>query len=47
MASDIPSCQGGTPGYCSGFREGRTGPGPGAAAPADMPVWVRAGDWAF
>jgi hypothetical protein len=39
MASDILCCQGGT----SGYYNGRTGPGPGAVAPADMPVWVRAG----
>ncbi|EUA20031.1 hypothetical protein I545_1767 [Mycobacterium kansasii 662] len=38
MVSDMLCCQGGT------FRHynGRTGPGPGAAARADTLVWVRA-----
>jgi len=39
MASDMLCCQGGT----SRHYDGRTGPGPGAAAPA-LPVWVRAGN---
>ena len=39
MASDMLCCQGGT----SRHYDGRTGPGPGAAVPADMPVRVRAG----
>jgi hypothetical protein len=40
MASDKLCCQGGT----SRHYNGRTGPGPGAAAPADVPVWVPAGN---
>ncbi|OSC38394.1 hypothetical protein B8W66_20500 [Mycobacterium decipiens] len=43
MASDMLCCQGGT----SRHDYGRTGPGPGAAATVDVPVWVRAGNQAL
>src|SRR5262249_1827848 len=39
MASDMFCCQGGP----SRHQKGRAGPGPGAAAPAELPVRVRAG----